>query len=285
MKYYTYYPENIIDNIAHLNKNFIMSCDDINELDSVEPIVLAPSVIKLMVAKLKEEKNTFKTLISKFNDLEEHKILTLMKKFYKFNSAELRKFQLEEYAKDFPVKKTIKTNMYIADVNDCFKIKYVKATVLAKKGVKFNPLKTYSKEELSKFIANDEIVIVSKAPFGGRKSVNKEENFLNIETLAKEFDETTFDEDTIKIIEKKNPVALDELIYSINQAELKNDFTEKYMPAYKKMLDYFVKCAKVTVAHNEANKKNMQKQIAQANEQNREMEDVTKFIIDTSKGR
>lgn len=285
MKYYSYNPNSIVNNIAVYNKVLGATLSTADEIESTEPIALEPNTIKFLVAKLKEEKNTFKTLVSKFHDLEEHEVLTLMNKFYNFSSVELRKFQLEEYAKEFPVKKTIKTNMYIADVNDCFKIKYVKATVLAKKGVRFNPLKTYSKEELSKFIANDEIVIVSKEPFGGRKSVNKEENFLNIETLAKEFDEKTFDEDTIKIIEKKNPEALEELIYSIDQAELKNDFTNNYLPAYKKMLDYFVKCAKITVAQNEANKKNMQKQINKANEQNREMEDVKKFILDTSKGR
>ena len=289
MKYFNYNADCIVDNIAQYNKIFAFCLNNATDIDSAEPAVLTPSTIKLLLAKLKEEKNNFKNLATKFNILPPHEKLTLIKRYYDFSMVDLKRFQLEEFAREFPVKKTIKTSMFNA--TNAYATTYksghkqVKATVFAKKGIKFNPLKTYSKEEFSKMIANDEIVIVAKEEYGSIKECKDPNNFLTIETLAREFDDKTFDQDTIEILNKKNPVALEELLADISIKEIRYNYEHDYLPAYKKMLDYFVKCAKVTVAQNEANKKNMQKQINKANEQNREMEDVTKLIIDTSKGR
>lgn len=288
MKYFSYYPNNLIDCIKNYHSLFSYYCNNMEEIDSTTPISLEPKVIKDMVAKLKQEKAEFKTLAYKFDTLQTWQILALMDKYYDLSLDKLQEYQLGKYAKNFPIKKTIKTNMFDpirAHKEFEYGYKKVKAIIWAKKDAKIVPFKVYSKEELCRLISENKIVVIDTETYGSIHTHLTENGFLTPEILALELNDKIFDIDTVTIIEGKNPEALAELIKDIDVNELKHDFEANYLPAYKKMLDFLVKCAKVTVENKEASKKNFQKRITQANEDIRETENVVKYITDTSKGR
>lgn len=288
MKYFSYYPNNLIDCLKNHNSLFSFYCKDIEEIDSTTPLSLEPKTIKDMVASLKKEKAGFKTLAYKFDNLKSWQILSLMNMFYDLSLEDLQEYQLGVYSKTFPVKKTIKTKMFDSNViHKDFEYghKKAKAVILAKKDVKIVPFKVYSKEELCKLISENKIVVIDTETYGSLYTRLSENCFLTPEILAVEFSDKVFDEDTVANIKNKNPQALEELIRSIDVNELQHDFEANYLPAYKKILDFLVKCAKITVEHKEVAKKNFQKRITQANEEIRETEDVVKYITDTSKGR
>ena len=281
MKYFKYYSNSPVAYVGEYNLAF--GSLDAEQIETEQPLVVTPAGIKLYLAKLKECKATYKKLINQFNELLPHEKLSLIKKFYDIDLDKLKAFQLETLKKQFPVEKQIKTTM-LTSQNGTYK--QAVALVYAKPGVKLSKFKTYSKEEISKLIAEKQIVVVDAFAYGSKSYATCETaDILHHEVLAYEFKDMIFDEYALKAMAKKNPEALSSLIYDIDAKQLLSDYETKFLPTYKKLLDFLVKSAKVSVAHNKALEQNLQKQRNKALEENRELEEIKKQIMDTSKGR
>ncbi|MBQ7884553.1 MAG: hypothetical protein IJ318_00445 [Clostridia bacterium] len=281
MEFFLYNANCPVDYVGRFNLAF--GSISAERIEDEEPLVLNPKSIKLFLAKLKECKSLYKALISKFDKLEPHEKLTLLKKFYEINFNELQYYQLKKYGEQFPVSKQIKTTMFIGRSG---KFYHALATVYAKNGVKFGMFKTYTKEELCKLISEGKIVIVDALPYGSKTLDScSPSDVLHYEVLASEFKDEMIDEYTIKTLQEKNPEALQALLGDVTAQQLSHDYETLFLPTYKKMLDFLVKSARVSVAHNKALERNLQKQRTKALEEVREIEEIEKQIIDTSKGR
>lgn len=295
MKYFTY-KEDVINTVFNDENTSKIYFED---FDITRPAIFSANKIKQIHDSLKQYKEEFrklvgkedlKKLLSNFLDGKNFELLLLLDKFYDINWDEIYKRVEKEYLKEFPNKFEIKTNMYQ------FEGKYLeksynraKAVVYAKHGVKLSKFKKYTEEELDELINNRSIVIVGHNPYGfdlytapyGSAPIHTKSLKYNFWL----YNGVKIDEKNLSVALKKFPEIIPEILADLRLNELANDYTEKFVPAYKNCLKYLEKCIEVSVANEEKEKIELLKKRDKCTQRVREYNELTKKIQDTSKGR
>lgn len=287
MQYYSY---DLGESLIKTTKNHIKSfpCTYMDNIDSTLATALTSKTILDLVHSLKLLKQDYKTLAYKFNQLQPWEKLNLINRFYIFQTNSLKEWQKDEYKKQYPAEKVIKLN--IINLNH-HPYTYNDTEVLfyAKDKKKLNIIKGCSNNYLSLLINSGEVMPISATVRSYGNPITKKDRKkcvnLNVELIPNELMYTKIDEDTYNAMLFKNANVVNELLNDIDSAKIIKDYESKFLPAYKKMLDYCTKCARVTAEYANSEKLNAQKRISQANEELKDLQEVKKAIIDTSKGR
>ena len=263
MKYFTY-KEDVINTVFN---DEISSKIYFEDFDITRPTILSSNKIKKIHDNLKQFKEEFrkivgkedlKKLLSDFVDKKNNDLILLLDKFYEIDWDEIYKAIEKEYIKKFPNKFEIKTKMYIFDGKFYGKdYSYAKAVVYAKDSVKLSKFHKYTEYEIDQLIADGQIIVVDKIPYG--LEYHSAPDFscnIDEKTLKRKFwlnNTITLNEE---VLEKLNefPEIIPEILADLRLNELANDYTEKFVPAYKNCLKYLEKCIEVSVASEEKEK-------------------------------
>lgn len=243
------------------------------------PVVLSVEEIKERIESVWLHKEKFKKLINSFDKLVGEEKMELLVEFYTKNFAGLKNLLIEKYEKEYPIKKQIKSDLIFETIDgDCFK---TELKVFTKNGVKLNGFKTYSKEDLDKLVKEGEIAIVG---FVLGKQTRYMTGVVNRVGYVSKF-LPEFDKMEVKELCEKYPSIVNEILADVTAEELKVDYEMLYLPAYKTSLKYLAGCAKASKESINQKKKNLTKQIATLDAENKKFTGIEKQILDTSKGR
>ena len=244
----------------------------------MSPVSLSVAEIKERLAALKANKSEFKKLILNFDQLSNVEKVNLLSKFYEQQFLGLKYYLIDEYKKEFPQEKIIPSKLTYASKDNPSEIAKCNVKILAKKSVRFNPLKVYSKEDLEQLIADKKIIVVGYDVVKKVKEAGESvEQF--VATYCPEFDEISVEEIA------KFPLVMEELLKDVSVEELKIDYETIYMPLYKSGLKFLEGCAKASKEIESQKRKQLHKEMSQSNDRTKEFEDIEKSLADTAKGR
>ena len=280
MRYLKYRTNNAISVLTNnVEQNLELTPENI---ESSSPLILEPKKIIELLTAIKNDKFRFKKLISLFHKMDQKDFLILANQFYSINNFQLQKQIFEELEERYPYIKEIKTDMYVHNGE----YSKAKAIVYAKKGVRINPFKVYSAEELKQMINCGDIVVKYAEPYGKTyETTPANVSLISPLTLidALSFEELT--EEVYNDLMQHCPRAIDLLLAYTSLAEIKQDCELQYLPVYKQCLKFLTECAKVSVVHEEEVRKGLRRQIEKSNDISKEYSSVVKAIEDSSKGR
>lgn len=294
MKYFTYNSENAVSNLKQCyfrkDENSIAQFVHSANLETAVPTIKSAEVIKNLLNKLKIDKENFKAYILFFDKLDtKYDIITNLNSYYNINWEELYKVVEEHHKNDYPIQKTIKTNlMYHSDKplnSKGYSYSYAKAVVWTKPGVKLSSFKTYSGGEIDDLKRFGDIIVISSIPYGKPMLNPTSACHLETKTLSYEFNLINLYGTAFDKLQERFPYVIDELLKDIDLAQISKDYQTIYKPTYKQCLKYLAECAKISSTHKEEEKKNLYKQIDKINQSKRELQDISKQILDSSKGR
>lgn len=279
MKYFNYNERNFIDLFANHGYRVV------HNVAASEPSVMNPETIRAIAAEIKANKEKIKRLILNFDKLEIWEKYNLLKNFYNCNTYLLEQYQLSRYDVSHPVIKKIKTDIRCS--KEGHKNSKAIAIVRAQKGVWFTPFKTYSLSDIKILVNGGKIVVIGEEPYGKMEEpiAGGFEPQLNANILHTAFYATQISEESLEAMFASRPEAAEELFGDISLEQIKSDFELYYMPQYKACIKYLTECAKATAAREETTRKGLRRQIAKSNEVTKELDDVSKELLDTSKGR
>ncbi|MBE7074676.1 MAG: hypothetical protein E7376_01690 [Clostridiales bacterium] len=288
MEFFTYKPNHIVEflngRIEELLESSYRKTTTLTDIDKAEPIVLKSEEIKTLLQELKDYKASVKKDVYRLPYLLEFERFNALKKYYELDDYKLSKVNKALISRNFPIYKEIKAK-FVSDRHDN-KLQNYNALlyVYAKDDVKLSTTKVYSQRKLQSLINKGKIVAVD---FQGEilgyakdgtpaLTFNEPSHYYEQPVLTKdEFSEMFLANTSLATI----------VVKDINYDEAKKDYEEKFLPTYKKCLNYLVECAKVSALHEAEIRKNYQKQIQKSNDRTKEIEEAKKIVVDTTKGR
>lgn len=270
MKYFSYNEYNVVEVVNNPDKRVVVRKE-------MSPLALSADEIRQRTKDLKENKSKFKKLILNFDELTQVEKLNLLCEFYVPSFVGLKYYLIENYKKQFPVERLVPSKLTFKS-KDNGEILKCDVKVLAKKGVKFVPLKTYSQEELEQLIQEEKIVVIGYDATKTTKTMGEDvEKFVG--KYCPEFDEVS----VAKIVEY--PVVAAEILKDVTLEELKVDYELLYLPAYKSGIKFLAGCAKASNELEAQKRKKLHKEAQESNEKSKVFAEIEKELADTAKGR